>query len=282
MSQYATTGRANAVRIRGRMSRLVLTLAIAAGGLLSMGAEAACAINSDAQHAVLIEIYTSEGCSDCPPADKWLSRFKQAPASGAHIVPLAYHVNYWDDLGWKDPYARAEFGQRQRAAVHRQQGRTVFTPQILIDGRTLLQWRDENSFASRVEATTKLPAGAQIELSMDPQSDRNWQVHATVSGASRDAVLYLALFENGLVSQVTRGENSGKKLHHDFVVRQLAGPFPLGRDGSTTRNAALAIPADAKPKNMGVAAFVQRPGDGQTLQAVYTLKQDRDESKQRT
>jgi hypothetical protein len=186
-------------------------------------------------------------------------------------VPLAYHVDYWDDLGWKDPYARTEFGQRQRAAVRRQHGRTVFTPQILIDGRTLPQWRDERSFASRVEATTKLPAGAQIELSMDPQSDRNWQVHTTVSGASRDAVLYLALFENGLVSQVTRGENSGKKLHHDFVVRRLAGPFPLAPSGRTTRNATIAIPAGAKPKNMGIAAFVQRPANGQTLQAVYTL-----------
>ena len=102
-------------------------------------------------------------------------------------------------------------------------------------------------------------AGAQIELSMDPQSDRQWQVHATVSGASRDAVLYLALFENGLVSQVARGENSGNKLRHDFVVRGLAGPFPLARDSSTTRNAAMAIPAGAKPKNMGIAAFVQRP-----------------------
>lgn len=271
MSRFSTKDPASTGAAGGRVSRLVLILALAMLGLFSMSAEAVCSVKSDAQRAVLIELYTSEGCSDCPPADKWLSRFKRAPASGAHIVPLAYHVDYWDDLGWKDPYARTEFGQRQRAAVRRQHGRTVFTPQILIDGRTLLQWRDEKSFASRVEATTKLPAGAQIELSMDPQSDRNWQVHTTVSGASRDAVLYLALFENGLVSQVTRGENSGKKLHHDFVVRRLAGPFPLARDGSTTRNAALAIPAGAKPKNIGVAAFVQRPADGQILQAVYTL-----------
>lgn len=271
MSRFSTTDPASTGAAGGRVSRLVLILALAMLGLFSMSAEAVCSVTSNAQRAVLIELYTSEGCSDCPPADKWLSRFKRAPASGAHIVPLAYHVDYWDDLGWKDPYARTEFGQRQRAAVRRQHGRTVFTPQILIDGRTLLQWRDEKSFASRVEATTKLPAGAQIELSMDPQSDRNWQVHTTVSGASRDAVLYLALFENGLVSQVTRGENSGKKLHHDFVVRRLAGPFPLARDGSTTRNAALAIPAGAKPKNIGVAAFVQRPADGQILQAVYTL-----------
>lgn len=271
MSHHATTCRAVPDLIRGRMSRFGLALAIAAAGLFSVNADAACAVKSDAQHAVLIELYTSEGCSDCPPADKWLSRFKRAPASGAHIVPLAYHVDYWDDLGWKDPYAQAAFGQRQHAAVRRQHGRTVFTPQILIDGRTLLQWRDEKAFASRVEATTNLPAGAQIELSMNPQSDREWQVHATVSGASRDAVLYLALFENGLVSQVARGENSGKKLHHDFVVRRLAGPFPLARDGSTTRDAVLAIPTDAKPKNMGVAAFVQHPADGQTLQGVYTL-----------
>lgn len=262
---------ANLDRIGGRVSPPVLSLVVAMLGLFSMSADAACSVNSDAQHAVLIELYTSEGCSDCPPADKWLSRFKRAPASGAHIVPLAYHVDYWDDLGWQDPYARAEFGQRQRAAVRRQHGRTVFTPQILIDGRTLLQWSDEKAFAGRVEATTKLPVGAQIELSMDPQSDRQWQVHATVSGASRDAVLYLALFENGLVSQVARGENSGKKLRHDFVVRRLAGPFPLARNGGTTRHAAMAIPAGAKPKNMGVAAFVQHPADGQTLQAVYTL-----------
>jgi hypothetical protein len=271
MSRSSTTYAASAGAAGGRVSRLVLILALAIPNLFSMSAEAVCSVKSDAQRAVLIELYTSEGCSDCPPADKWLSRFKRAPASGAHIVPLAYHVDYWDDMGWKDPFSQAEFGQRQHAAIRRQHGRTVFTPQILVDGRTLLQWSDEKTFAGRVDAITKLPAGAQIELSMDPQSDRHWRVNTTVSGASRDAVLYLALFESGLVSQVTRGENSGKKLHHDFVVRRLAGPFPLAPSGRTTRNATIAIPAGAKPKNMGIAAFVQRPANGQTLQAVYTL-----------
>lgn len=254
----------------GRFGRCLTMLAAAAFAFSAVPADAACSVKSKLNRAILIELYTSEGCSDCPPADRWLAHFKLAAESGPQVVPLAFHVDYWDSLGWTDPFAEPEFDDRQRAAVERERGHTVFTPQILLNGRTLLSWADKQELARRMEAVARQPAAADIELSVEPGPAQHWRVEVSASTPKPkpNSSLYVALFENDLSSKVLHGENGGKELHHDFVVRRLAGPFPLDASGRLSRNLNLALPPDAKPRNLGVAAFVQQPQDGQALQAV--------------
>ncbi|MER2582862.1 MAG: DUF1223 domain-containing protein, partial [Candidatus Competibacter sp.] len=118
-----------------------------AGSLLfSAPAAASCRAQSGPGQAALVELYTSEGCSSCPPADRWLADLAAEPSLKGKVVPLALHVDYWDDLGWRDRFAQPDFSARQRALTAAQGSKTVFTPQVMINGRTTLDWGDDAAF----------------------------------------------------------------------------------------------------------------------------------------
>jgi hypothetical protein len=227
-------------------------------------ANAGCDVRSGPTTAALVELYTSEGCSSCPPADRQLSHLNQALGAGAAVVPLSLHVDYWDDLGWKDPYARAVFDRRQSELVRRSGHQTVYTPQFFVAGREVRGW--QSGLADRVREENRRPARAALRIEAHPRGADGLDVRVTAVAALPSAQLYVAVTEDGLVSKVTRGENGGVTLSHDHVVRAFYGPVGFAAERSEI--AREVVLAGLNSRNVGVAAFVADEASGEVLQAM--------------
>lgn len=253
--------------------RPITVVLLLVAGLASAFAQAAstCREASGPHRVPLVELYTSEGCSSCPPADRWLSGLKRAAENGA-VVPLAFHVDYWDYIGWKDRFARAEFSRKQREAVARRGSRTVYTPQVMLDGRDERGWGGGLHF-DRARGEASAPAAARVAIEHSRGDDGVWKVRVSGSvdepAVAAGARVHVALFENGLESSVQAGENRGASLHHDFVVRAWLGPFPMGRDGRFDRIEDIGIDKSWRPGGLGAAAIVYA-ANGDVLQAIST------------
>jgi hypothetical protein len=219
-----------------------------------------CTAQSGSTRTSLLELYTSEGCSSCPPADRWLSSLSQQEIDQRHLLPLAFHVDYWNNLGWRDPYSQAAFSARQR----QQNGLLgwVYTPQFMLDG---VDFRAGDNAPKAAPAATR----ATLKLALDKQASLRWtvQVGAGLSAPTPGHAVYVALYENRLVSQVGAGENAQRTLRHDYVVRKLEGPFAVGADGQFKDTLHFALNPDWKPQDMGIAAFVEA-ANGNAIQAL--------------
>jgi hypothetical protein len=221
-----------------------------------------CKAESGPYTAALVELYTSEGCSSCPPADRWLSSL-----SPPKVVPIALHVDYWDYIGWKDPYARREFSLRQRKLTQQQRLALVYTPQVMLQGRDFRGWGTA-AFDEAVARINARPAAARIALELTGSDRAGLRVRARAELLDRtDAVLYLAAYQNRLESRVTAGENRGRILRHDYVVLEWQGPFALAA-GRRQEERLLPLLPGAVPTNSGVAAFVQDRRTAEVLQAL--------------
>lgn len=250
-------------------------IAVAVAALLAAAAaHAACEATSGARTAALVELYTSEGCSSCPPADRQLGKLRETLEPGALAVPLALHVAYWDAIGWKDPYAQAAFGERQRALVRAGGGNTSYTPQFFVAGGELRDWGD--ALRATVKAVNALPAAADVKVAaaLTPAGALSIGAEAATRAATGTPppLLYLAVTESGLVSRVLRGENSGATLGHDDVVREWIGPVAFS-DGRAAVRREVALPPHWRRDRLGVVAFVQDARSGRVLQAVAASSQ---------
>ncbi len=226
-----------------------------------------CTATSGPQRVALLELYTSEGCDSCPPADRWTSALPARGFGAARVVTLAYHVDYWNYLGWKDPFAQALFTERQRFTNTRIRNRTIYTPQLMLDGKDYRAGLSLSDFQQRITIANNEKPGADISLSLignaaAAETSARVTLHRKEPGAS----VFLALYENNLANQVTAGENKGKRLAHDFVVRALAGPFAI--DGRAVVQHSFALAPSWKTRDLHVAAFVQTASTGEVLQAV--------------
>lgn len=202
-------------------------------GLLPFAAIAApapCSVTSGAQRTPVIELYTSEGCSSCPPADKWLSSLK-----GKAVVAQAFHVAYWDYIGWKDRFASPEFTQRQRDQAATQGLSGIYTPQLVRDGLDWRNWRQGSA------AQPEGPAGAAITLRRSADAN-SFEAQVQPIDPNRHWAAYWTVTEHGHSSQVKAGENAGETLQHDFVVRQYV---PVGRYTGKQTLQFTAIPQQA-------------------------------------
>ena len=250
---------------------LRLVTALAALGTALPAQAAPCTARSTPRTAALVELYTSEGCSSCPPADRWLSSLKFAARASADLVPLALHVGYWDYIGWKDPYAKPAFAERQRTIAALQHESFVYTPQVLLQGRDFRGW-GSTAFEQVVARINAQPARAAISLAVERLDGSALQVEtfAQVPDPARRAAaaLYLAVYQNRLSSRVVAGENEGRTLAHDFVVRDWVGPIDFAADGQAHDRRRMASPPGAPAGNVGVAAFVQDRGTAEVLQAL--------------
>ncbi|MGH8273973.1 MAG: DUF1223 domain-containing protein [Gammaproteobacteria bacterium] len=181
---------------------------------------------AQAAQPVLVELFTSEGCSSCPPADALLRRLvTNQPVSGVHIVALEEHVDYWNGAGWRDPFSAAEFTRRQRqyAAAMPEDG--VYTPQMVVNGRAAFVGSNSRRARAAISAAGKRPL-ATISLHATYKEKGGLTLHITThhppSGVrDRSVELWLAITEDHLSSRVTGGENGGRDLRHDAVVRKL-------------------------------------------------------------
>ncbi|KAF0815027.1 hypothetical protein IGB42_00104 [Andreprevotia sp. IGB-42] len=219
-------------------------------------------LHSSPHPPVLVELYTSEGCSSCPPADRWLGGLQASGLPRKAVLPLAFHVDYWDYIGWQDRFASAAYSQRQRARAALGGAAFVYTPQLLVDGRDNRNWHQ--GYAALHAARPARTALMQLQLQA---AAGGVAVEVDVQQAGKGQ-LYLALYEDKLDSQVKAGENSGLLLQHHAVVRQLLGPFNPAADGHLHRSVQLAFAPGQKPQYSGVAAWLEDGADGQVLQAL--------------
>jgi hypothetical protein len=212
----------------------------------------------------VVELYTSEGCSSCPQADQWVSKLGDALSGEFHAVPLAFHVDYWNYLGWEDPFSRPEFTERQRdlAAINKQRG--IYTPQFAVSGR---ETRGTSAVVQAIQSANAEIAAVTIK--MDLNASENGQVSAAfnIENTADGAELYIAVYENDISRPIGSGENSGKTLHHDFVVRHWVRAAALPT-GLYQGDHALKLEQDWQLQNLGLAAVVIDRPSGKTLQAV--------------
>ncbi len=225
-------------------------------------AEAACRADTGAARNVLLELYTSEGCDSCPPADRRLSQLKERRDLATRVVPLAFHVDYWDRLGWTDRFASPHYTQRQYAMASLARSRSVYTPQFLRNGR---DWR---SAGSPLDGVGDATAAAAITLELGAAAGGPLAVGGTISGAGSGREVWLALYENNIESRVLAGENGGKVLRHDYVVRRLIGPLSPDTDGRLSLRQQIALEPGWKRADLGIVAFVQDKVSGEIVQAL--------------
>jgi hypothetical protein len=241
-------------------------------GVPALAGAAECTAESSSQRTALLELYTSEGCDSCPPADRWASGLASRGFTSDRVVALAFHVDYWNYLGWRDPYSRAEYSDRQRMASARNRARVVYTPQFLLNGKDYRRATFVDDLEERLKAIRRQPAQARIRLRLDAANEGTLHVTGKASvtepRAWAGAHAYLALYENNLSNQVTAGENRGKRLRHDYVVRQLAGPFALSAAGETSFGQRFPLQPAWKTHDLHIAAFVQNGSTGDVLQSL--------------
>ncbi|WP_309678099.1 DUF1223 domain-containing protein [Polaromonas sp.] len=226
-----------------------------------------CSATSGASITPVVELYTSEGCSSCPPADQWASSLK-----GKGVVVQAFHVGYWDYIGWVDRFAAPAYTTRQRSVAARNKLRSIYTPQAVLNGRDLPQW---NNWPDRIgQANPAEPARARITLQqLGPD-----QFEATVTPISAGPAApagpwsaYWTVTEHGHNSKVQAGENAGEFLKHDFVVRQYtpAGDYkPAEGNAQAPQKLGFRSIAPTPGHARQVNLVVFEPKTGSTLQAL--------------
>jgi hypothetical protein len=220
-----------------------------------------CTVQSGPKQATVIELYTSEGCSSCPPADRWLSTLKVSQANSGAVIQ-AFHVGYWDYIGWVDRFASPAHTTRQRKIASLNSQDSIYTPQAVLDGRDWRNWR---------QGTSGLPARQEVPgVSIAMRETAEDQFEALVTPANVGAgtwSAYWTVTEHGHSSKVKSGENAGEVLRHDFVVRQYT---PAGDYSATTSPQKLTWRSIARtpghPRQINLVVF--DPRSGKTLQAV--------------
>ncbi len=235
---------------------------------LPAGAQMACRAVSEPLTQPLVELYTSEGCDSCPPADRWLAAHFASPTAAARGIALAFHVDYWDRLGWIDRFGSARNTERQHQAMRANGATFVYTPQVLVQGRDVPAWAERGVAA--VDAAARAPARATVQLEATAaQGIVDVQASAAIGDAAlrRDATLFLAYVDSGLSSDVRAGENRGVRLRHEHVVRDLQRIGVPDAQGRITGHARFVRPREAGVSPL-LVAFVQRGANGDVLQAM--------------
>jgi hypothetical protein len=203
----------------------------------------------------LLELFTSEGCSSCPPAEAWLNNLKNEPRLWQDFVPIVFHVDYWDHLGWRDPFASKTWTERQADYSARWKSGSVYTPAFVLDG---VAWRN----TALPPAATETPGVLKITIS----GERVMAAFKAATNAGRRYEIHLARLGFGLGGDVTAGENSGRKLMHDFVV------LGLTNEGMKSGVKELRLPADSSKQaansRSALAAWVTQAGQIEPIQAV--------------
>jgi hypothetical protein len=211
---------------------------------------------------VLVELFTSEGCSSCPPADALLAQLDRAqPVTGAEVIALEEHVDYWNSLGWKDPFSSREFTARQEGYALRF-GSTPYTPQMVVDGQTEFVGSDQRRAEEAIASAARAPkVEVSLQLFSGPGSHEETTATVRVAALPADAreggEVRWAVLEDGLSSRVTAGENEGRHLQHRAVVRQLRslGRCEAGRPFQAA--AEIAMAPGWRRGNLRVVVFVE-------------------------
>jgi hypothetical protein len=234
---------------------------------------AAAETSGPGSRAILVELFTSEGCSSCPPADALLQTMDTSPPiDGAQLIVLSEHVDYWDHDGWKDPNSSSALTERQAAYVRALGLKTPYTPQIIVDGNSEMRANDPTQAAKvlgEAAGAPKIPVRIG-DVTVDAGGEVILRARIEAEGKSdkRNADVYVAVALNRVESQVLKGENGGKRLTHTAVVQQITKVGKLPKGNSFGETVQLKLKSGTDPKNVRIVAFVQESGLGRLLGAA--------------
>lgn len=223
--------------------------------------------------SVLVELFTSEGCSSCPPADRFLESLDLQPLPGAELIVLSEHVDYWNDGGWKDPYSARSYSERQAAYARRFGLGSVYTPEMVVDGTSEFVGSSsrlaEQAFG-KAARVPKIPVRLSAVSINAPNSVRAHLETGALDSAlgSAKAEVYAAVALNHAESQVSAGENAGHKLTHVSVVRSVTKIGELKKGQSLSQDVQLKLAPATDNRNLRLIIFVQQPGQGRVLGAA--------------
>ncbi len=230
---------------------------------LSVKAESTNAVfQSAVEQTALLELYTSEGCSSCPPAETWLSRLKDSAGLWKEFVPVAFHVDYWDHLGWKDPLADPEYSDRQRDYAQLWKAENIYTPEFVLGGKEWRSWLAERT-------VPKSPGAKAGILKVNSLEPNRWEaVFQPVSAKGERYKIHAALLSCGLSSDVRAGENRGRLLQHDFAATALITvPMKPGNEIFSAHFVLLPRP-ELAGRNQAVAVWVTEGENLEPMQAT--------------
>lgn len=241
----------------------IITALVASLSLFSVVHASDLEYRSGSQQVELIELYTSEGCSSCPPADRWLSRLKASEGLWSQFIPVAFHVDYWDYIGWQDRFAKREYSQRQRRYAAEFRESTVYTPGVRKSGYEWRAWRKANAQIPRLKEPNL--AG---ELVLKVNQNGRFAAEFDAKYVKSDALqLNVAVLGQSLQSVVTRGENHGRTLEHDFVVLETATLSAPKQAGKVVWDGVVPTPK-IQAQEYAIAAWVSEAGSQIPLQAT--------------
>jgi hypothetical protein len=254
---------------------IALVLALSALAVISVqyvhGASAPAVTGRDdgSRTPVLIELFTSEGCSSCPPADALLEKLDRSqPVNGAELIVLSEHVDYWNDIGWKDPYSSHEYSERQSAYAARFGRSGIYTPQMVVDGHSELVGSDERGAVKAVENESRF---VKVPLSLSGLHFENNKVSMHVEAGplepsigARSANLYLAIADESDVSQVSRGENAGRTLKHVAVLRSLVPVGTVNKADKVSKDITVNVSNESRGR-LRIVGIIQEQSAGRVL-----------------
>jgi hypothetical protein len=216
---------------------------------------------SNEDQVTLLELFTSEGCSSCPPAEKWLSSLTSATGLWSKFVPVAFHVDYWDYLGWRDAWGRRDFSDRQRDYAQHWGSDSIYTPGFVLNGREWRSW-------SRQKEGPPVSGLKTGMLKVSSTDQVHWKVSFSPAAGASGYEAHAALLANGLTSDVKAGENQGRGLNHDFVVIALTANS-LSKEGEHLVGELKFDRRDkTASKRLAIAVWVTRAGNLDPVQAV--------------
>ncbi len=228
-------------------------------------------------NAVLVELFTSEGCSSCPPADSVLSQLiAEQPVEGAFVIGLGEHVDYWNGLGWKDPFSNGQFTKRQQFYAQAFRSGNIYTPQMVVDGRDEFVGSDRRKAIAAIRSSlSEERVAVDLLIRAEEPSHLEVRIGQRPPSLSGKARVMMAVTEENLQSDVSRGENRGLVLKHAAVVRQLSqiGELEAAQAGAYSTSATLDLSPDWKIDDLKIVVFVQRDSDLRVLGAAAMAPQ---------
>ena len=222
------------------------------------------------KQAAVVELFVSEGCGQCPPAERWSRELPEQGFAREQLIALTFHIDYLDQKkGWVDRFATPLYSERQKQLARLNLYQTVFTPGVFIGGEIVHNWRQHGVTA--IEFINDFDAEADIKLQAEKR-DQQLHIHSSVSVPDPDnrkhSKVYLALIEDNIISEIGGGDNIGAVFNHQNLVRRWLGPFDLNPEGSTDINADITLASDWKLNEMSLVAVVQNLNDGYVLQGL--------------
>jgi hypothetical protein len=215
---------------------------------------------------ILIELFTSEGCSDCPPADEFLRTLDSAqPVTGAQLIVLEEHVDYWDDLGWRDPFSSHAFTERQTDYVGRLRLATAYTPQMIVDGTYQFVGSDRRSAEKAFEMSRRVQK-VPIHIASPTIQNEMLLAHVESGPVVSKAEVWLALAIEHAESQVLKGENGGHHLEHVAIVQNMTRVGKVEKGKSFSKDISVSAKSFTRPGR--VIVFLQAPDQGKILGAA--------------